>query len=241
MRQTIIGFFNNEAEAGYALDKLRAAGISDADIDFTGNNSIERSLADTTPQGNESPYEVGDESRYPETTSGSLNDENILNEDTIRDRKGFDYEEGKGDSIGRFFRNLFDNKEDAERFAEIGRKTCIVSVHAESALEAERARDILDESGAVEVDNELQTGATTSDIAASQSDVSPTGTTRLRSHIVGRTVNEEYRLRGRSTRPGQPDQPQKRNMNSPSGESPSGETNLSDEAGAKSTFPEREI
>jgi uncharacterized protein (TIGR02271 family) len=61
------------------------------------------------------------------------------------------------DSIGGFFRNLFSSDNDDEeltnRHIEAGKRGTIVTVHAQSYDEAERASDILDEYGAVDVND----------------------------------------------------------------------------------------
>jgi len=57
-------------------------------------------------------------------------------------------------AITRFFKNLFgDDNDDADRYATIGNKGySIVTVHASTASDAERAADVLDDAGAADVD-----------------------------------------------------------------------------------------
>lgn len=145
MQQTIFGFFNNAAEATNAVERLKESGFSSSDIDL--------STSHTAAGEADSPYAVSDESRYSESGT-NLNTRNELNEGIIEDRKD-DNDYQSGDSIGRFFRHLFDNKEDAERFANLGRRNCIVSVHAETSELAEHARDIMDDCGAVDIDDQI--------------------------------------------------------------------------------------
>jgi uncharacterized protein (TIGR02271 family) len=66
------------------------------------------------------------------------------------DRHEDDHENG----ITRFFKNLFgDDDDDADKYAHVAsRAQCIVTVHAQSDDEAERAADLLDDNGAVNVD-----------------------------------------------------------------------------------------
>lgn len=68
--------------------------------------------------------------------------------------------DGNGDgffaSIGNFFSSLFDSDDDARRYSDYSQNNTIVTVHANSTEEAERAADLLDEHGAVDVDE--QTG-----------------------------------------------------------------------------------
>jgi stress response protein YsnF len=155
MRQTIIGFFNNASEAERAVEKLTAAGFPDSDIDISTRHMDSYNSSSTSSEDysskKDTPYSVSDESRYRESGTGDVRG-NSLNEDQIRERRDRDDDDSIGDSIGRFFRNLFDNKEEAERYSSVGRRNSIVSVYAESGDQAERVRDILDECGAVDVD-----------------------------------------------------------------------------------------
>ncbi len=66
-------------------------------------------------------------------------------------------EDEEHDTIGGFFRNLFGGKDDDEdilnRHIQAGTRGTVVTVHANSYDEAERAADILDEFGAVNVND----------------------------------------------------------------------------------------
>ncbi|HUP11003.1 MAG TPA: YsnF/AvaK domain-containing protein, partial [Niastella sp.] len=68
---------------------------------------------------------------------------------TSSDRTDNESENG----ITRFFKNLFgDNDEEANRYSRVGMQSnSIVTVHAQSSDEAERAADLLDDFGAVNV------------------------------------------------------------------------------------------
>lgn len=57
-----------------------------------------------------------------------------------------------GDSIGRFFRSLFDNMEEAEKFTLVARRNSVLAVTAHSEEEAARAKQILDTCGAIDID-----------------------------------------------------------------------------------------
>jgi stress response protein YsnF len=59
------------------------------------------------------------------------------------------------DGIGNFFKNLFgDDDDDLDRYTEAGRKGTILTVHARTADEAEKAARILDNYGAVDIDED---------------------------------------------------------------------------------------
>ncbi len=125
--------------------------------------------------------------------------------------------DGDGENgITRFFKNLFGgDNDDADRYSRVGnRGYSIVTVHAASNDEAERAADILDELGAVDVDErsvgysnerqsmsndrERESDATISrvqeDLEVGKREVERGGV-RVRSRIVERPVEESVRLR----------------------------------------------
>jgi len=64
---------------------------------------------------------------------------------------GYDDNDGFGDKVSRFFSNLFDSDEDRGRYSQVASRSTTVTVHAQSAQEAERAADLLDRYGAVDV------------------------------------------------------------------------------------------
>jgi uncharacterized protein (TIGR02271 family) len=120
------------------------------------------------------------------------------------------------DGVSRFFNNLFgtDDNDNARAYTTATRSgRSVVTVHAASADEAERARDILDDNGAIDVHDQAtsqgygataQTGAAQTDQAALPiieenlqvgKRVEQTGGARIRSRIIERPVEEHIRLR----------------------------------------------
>jgi stress response protein YsnF len=125
--------------------------------------------------------------------------------------------------VTRFFKNLFgsDDNDDADRYSTVaGSSNSIVTVHAQSREEAERAAEILDDCGAVDVDERAASvGYTrsqgTEDVTqranlSGERDATierveenlevgkrteERGGVRLRSRIVERPVEEHVRLR----------------------------------------------
>lgn len=71
---------------------------------------------------------------------------------TERNIMDTDREEGIGESISNFFSNLFGNSDDAMNFSEVAQKGCTVTVYTDSNEEAENVADILDDCGAIDVD-----------------------------------------------------------------------------------------
>jgi len=125
MAQTVVGFFDDAADAQRAVEQLVSNGFDRSQIDVSSG----------TGSGTAS-------------TSG---------------HHDHDHENG----ITRFFKNLFgDNDEDADRYSRVGmRSNSIVTVHAQSSDEAERAADLLDDYGAINVNERASqyetTGSTT--------------------------------------------------------------------------------
>jgi uncharacterized protein (TIGR02271 family) len=66
-----------------------------------------------------------------------------------------------GDKVSRFFSNLFgDDNDNARYYSEAAKRGSVVTVHAQSNDEAERAVDILDLYGAVDVDEKVRSFGT---------------------------------------------------------------------------------
>lgn len=119
-----------------------------------------------------------------------------------------------GDRISGFFSNLFTSNDEAETYTNAGRKGTIVTVHAGDNEEAEKAAQVLDNYGALDVNefsqraNQAGTGynpdtadQTTGTIPVINEELLvnkrevETGGVRLRSRIVERPVEESIRLR----------------------------------------------
>jgi len=67
-------------------------------------------------------------------------------------RSDKDDDDNFGDSISNFFGSLFGSNDEADRYSEVARRLkALVTVHTQSPQEAERAADILDDAGAVDV------------------------------------------------------------------------------------------
>ncbi|MBD0258650.1 MAG: DUF2382 domain-containing protein [Cytophagales bacterium] len=118
-----------------------------------------------------------------------------------------------GDKVGSFFGSLFNNHDDAHGYSQVARRGTTVTVHARSAEEATRAAAILDQYGAVDLDeraNQYRSGASSMTDATTTGSASlpvieeelqvgkrvvETGGVRLRSRIVETPVEEHLRLR----------------------------------------------
>lgn len=113
--------------------------------------------------------------------------------------------------IARFFKNLFgDDDEEKTRYTRVGANRSIVTVHTDTDEESERAARLLDEYGAIDVDENYNeyTGSLNA-VDDTQSMKIPvieenlkvgkreveTGGVRLRSRIIKKPVEENIRLR----------------------------------------------
>lgn len=132
------------------------------------------------------------------------------------------HKEDHGESgISRFFKNLFGSDDDKqERYAKVAKRGYIVTVYADSEEEAEQAAELLDNYGAIDVDEnydrnisdkdqDYDTIQTTDDIEVNQNKTIPvieedirigkrevpTGGVRIRSRIIEKPFEENLRLR----------------------------------------------
>jgi uncharacterized protein (TIGR02271 family) len=120
-----------------------------------------------------------------------------------------------GNKMGNFFSSLFDKEDDVRKYSDVASRGCTVTVHASSSQEAHMAAQVLDQFGAVDVDERAQayrsnnfehtTGPAISDTTNAipvieeelqvGKQVVQTGGVRLRSRIIERPVEEHLRLR----------------------------------------------
>ncbi|MBC7922855.1 MAG: YsnF/AvaK domain-containing protein [Ferruginibacter sp.] len=120
-----------------------------------------------------------------------------------------------GDRISHFFGSLFGASDESSTYSHVARQSgSLVTVHARSGEEAQRAAGILDDCGAMDVEERAAQygypGAAATDPATAEGApfipviderlpvgkrVVETGVTRLRSRIVERPVEEHVRLR----------------------------------------------
>lgn len=147
--KTVIGLFENKADANKAAQFLSDMGISRTSVDVARG------------------------------TGGSFD---------LYERKEDDTESENG--IIRFFKNLFGvETEDADRYSHVGSKGhSIVTVHAQNANQAKEVVTLLDDCGAIDV--EEKAGASK---PANVYGEAPQ--TTVRSRIVEKSLEENSRLR----------------------------------------------
>ncbi|RYY15431.1 MAG: hypothetical protein EOO36_12730, partial [Cytophagaceae bacterium] len=124
--QTVVGIFNTAAEAQQAVKQLASAGF---ELDF-----VDVSQASSSASGTSSNYT---------NTSGTATE-------AVGDAAG-----RTKDSVGGFFSSLFGGDSDeADTYAEVTRSGhSLVTVHVDTAEQAHKAADILDDAGALDVDS----------------------------------------------------------------------------------------
>ena len=153
MALTVIGVFDNSGEAQEAVEALVSDGFSRSSIDLSAAQT--GSSASGMQSGSSASMSGGSGAIVPDrhqNTSGTMAEE------VVDDTKDV------GSGIGNFFSSLFGGGDDADRYSRVGDRSTIVTVHAQSKDEAERAADILDDNGAVDVnerDEQYNSGMST--------------------------------------------------------------------------------
>ncbi|MBE7174577.1 MAG: YsnF/AvaK domain-containing protein [Williamsia sp.] len=234
MSQTVIGIFDNASEAQDAVEQLVKEGFDRSAIDVStasSGSSSNTGNSDFSSTGSGTIPAAADTGSYGFGTSSAI-DTSSSNYNTGSSDSGTgssygtssssDHKEGES-KIGRFFRNLFggdddDNDNRYSRYSNVAEGRSIVTVHAKSADEAEDAADILDDYGAINIDEDSTYGAggtanTSTNLQSNQATgetasipvieeqlqvgkkTVETGGVRLRSRIVERPVEENLRLR----------------------------------------------
>jgi uncharacterized protein (TIGR02271 family) len=218
MAQTVVGLFNSASEAQQAVQKLMSAGFVGSNVDVAAQDAQNaQRVAGNAGTGTN----TRDASDYRNTSGTAV--------EGAADATGRVTDDAQ-DGISRFFSNLFGGDDDNDRYSRSaytnltrsGRS--VVTVHASTADEAERARDILDDNGAIDVNEHAttqgygMTGAqgyqanASANTASAQTGntqalpiieenlnigkrVEQTGGARIRSRIIERPVEEHIRLR----------------------------------------------
>lgn len=124
--QTVVGIFNTATDAQNAVKQLAAAGF---ELDF-----VDVSQASSSASGTSDNYA---------NTSGTATE-------AVGDAAG-----RTKDKVGGFFSSLFgDDNDEADTYAEVTRSGhSLVTVHVDTAEQAHKAADILDNAGALDVDS----------------------------------------------------------------------------------------
>lgn len=137
MAQTVVGVFDNASDAQNAVDNLVSAGFSRDNIDLSARTG---DYSDGTNATGSSDSLIPDRHR---NTSGTMTEE------VVDDTKDV------GSSIGGFFSSLFgsDDDDNTKRYTTVGSRGSIVTVHTQEMSDAERAADILDQYGAIDVND----------------------------------------------------------------------------------------
>src|SRR5918995_5494754 len=165
--QTVIGLFENAQDAQEAVQQLISKGFSSDNVDvsvrdrnsdsytrssdtygdsISGSGTLSGSASDTDSRTRTYEGDDADRDSYisHDYTTGSDSDRRRTDDDG----------DSFGDKVSRFFKNLFgsDDDQDSDRYVRVANTTgCIVTVHAQDRDEAERAADILDDNGAIDV------------------------------------------------------------------------------------------
>ena len=139
------------------------------------------------------------------STNGSAGYQGSAGTTSAVGNSGTNQEEGVGNRISSFFSNLFEDEGDASSHTEAGSRGTVVTIHAQTEHEALQAVEILDNYGAVDVneyaDKARSNAGSDGKVQVIQEELQvgkrevETGGVRLRSRIVERPVEESIRLR----------------------------------------------
>lgn len=206
MALTIIGIFDDASEAQQAVEALVSNGFSRSSIDLSAGRYNETTTGSTTTGS---------------MTTGEVFPDRHVNTSGTRTEEFVDDAKDVGSGIGGFFSSLFggDDDDTSRRYSTVADRGSVVTVHAQTQDEAERAADILDDNGAVDVNeraaaygyanttgfNDVPQARTAVDgdqtinvieenLQVGKQTVE-TGGVRVRSRIVERPVEEHLRLR----------------------------------------------
>jgi uncharacterized protein (TIGR02271 family) len=205
MALTVIGIFDDASDAQQAVEALVNKGFSRSNIDVSAARPSDTTYSDSTLGG--SP-----------TADRHVNTSGTRTEEFADDAKD------AGSGIGSFFNSLFggdDHNDDHRKYSTVASQGSVVTVHATTEDEAEQAADILDDKGAVDVNERAATYGYTGSTGVGLTDTTQpvtttdgdqtikvikedlevgkrtveTGGVRLRSRVVSRPVEESVRLR----------------------------------------------
>ncbi|MDQ2719782.1 MAG: DUF2382 domain-containing protein [Bacteroidota bacterium] len=212
--KTVIGLFKSADEAKQAAQKLYSSGFTKDNVDVSVRDSNSSYYSDADMDSESTNTDTSN--TVTDSMYGKRPDDIKSNvTKTATGDYSNDDDEGIGAKVSKFFKNLFgDDDNAADRYSHVANKTGnLVTVHATSDEEANRASDILDENGAINIDDSAEEyGYSNANINSSsdtdsntlnviKEDVNigkkevKTGGVRLRSRIIERPVEEELRLK----------------------------------------------
>ena len=206
MAETVIGVFEQRTKAIKAVDKLLRDGFHREAIDISSDKT-------------------GDYNRKQENdTSGIRQDRTHHTEGDTGHKSGHHHSESDK-SINKFFDSLFGTGDKAREHSEVGRRGTIVTVHTRENDMSKKASAILDEHGSVDVRDHARQYLSKEDHNGNGKDTSThkdfgsdhsnpvasqragatshqgesSQSTGIRSHIVGKQVDQDIRLRDEET------------------------------------------
>ncbi len=119
-----------------------------------------------------------------DVSSAQMNDDGTVNTSVRHE----DEDTSVGDKIGDFFRSLFNGKEEAHHYSEVARRHSVVSVYV-SEEQADEVADILDECGAIDVDERANQYTNTITVGTSTVGLTDVGgPERIRENVTDRVT-----------------------------------------------------
>lgn len=239
--KTVVGIFDSAEEARKAVSKLQEAGFATESIDHAtgvagtmtgtagmpGGTDAYTNTSGTMVEGAADKVDraAGQAVHTDSGTGKPLGgyDAQVNSSGTMVEGAADAVDRGTS-AVGRFFKNLFTDDDDrADRYTHVASASqSVITVHADTDDRAEKAADIMDDCGAINVDERasqygygtMNTAATTANTDMTARTAAPgetlkvveenlnvgkreveTGGVRLRSRVVSRPVEENLRLR----------------------------------------------
>lgn len=183
------------------MEKQTVIGIFDYGID--AQMAAQKLMKSGIPDNNIDLMVNGAQERTGSTTGTSTVGTGTSATNRDRDKEGTD----------SFFGSLFGDSDESGKYAEVARHGAVLTIHAKSEEEARRAAELLDQCGAIDVDQRAEQYRnmpqekredwikSNSSIPVIEEEMQvgkrevETGGVRLRSRIVERPVEEHLRLR----------------------------------------------
>lgn len=206
MKQTVVGIFDYGVDAQMAAQELMKSGIPNNNIDIAVRGANERTP--NTQQNLNTTHT---------TQAGSTNSPNSQFD---RPNPTHTDANNRTDSTNKdenFFSSLFDDKDESSKYADVSKHGAIVTVHTDSKEQAEKAAQLLDKRGAIDVneraeqfkgmsgdqrgswinanrDSNNSLNVVEENLQVGKREVE-TGGVRMRSRIIEKPVEEHLRLR----------------------------------------------
>jgi stress response protein YsnF len=173
MTHAVIGIFDDRSEAEAAMSELTARGFTSSDIDISRRAQGTTGAGTGSAAGSTGTGITGTGTTQP-GISGGTGSTRTGYDSTDQSRTDYDDNDSFGDKVSNFFNSLFgDDSDEASRYSSIASDAdAILTVQTDSEERARIAAEIMDDNGAIDVDDRAtRTGFTGSRGSSTDTDV----------------------------------------------------------------------